>query len=593
MRIVLEAGAWILAEDDDDPEVRLWHNRASGETRTDDDVPNEVSEFLANQGNVQRPQPTEAPQAKSVPFQRQRGVAGGAAAVGPLLPSAVAGAVAAVAAGPQAPAVRQSGYEVGASGAAGGSSVGRGNGTLCRLPERGMDTLRGGGGDYAVVEPAWLQDDLHANPGTDAQMRSCDATIEALPQGDSHDHDVDDEFEAAPPSPPADLPQRPVRKLTPAILARATTQRARHGETPEQLLQRVTHLHLDGKHLTVLGDALHIACSTNCLRVLYLSNNALHEMGPLRPSIEALHLGSNHLWEMGSWSRNLPALQVLDLRENSLELVEGLDKSHSLRELILRGQRPRISTAGHACSLRFSARTLRNIAPALRLLNVSQCALRDLCPLRCLGSLENLDAGENELAEVGSTVAPALRSMPRLRSLRLEGNPFSMRKGRQRSEYRHDVILLTPRLQELDGKGVLRSEHVFLTELGERRQRRLSREGSRDGSKTASGMVATAEVAPPEDPSLGQGQHRRASRSGTGDSSSRMEYQRSASEGLHMSRRSPAAAPLQGKSSGSSEASRLPPLPPGSGGSSSVHGAGSREATMLRPRRQRSHDAFL
>jgi len=278
------------------------------------------------------------------------------------------------------------------------------------------------------------------------------STQSSLPNGDALP-----ETPQHPLTPPADVDTASVRQPNLAMISRAAGQRPRKGETTQDMLTRVTHLHLEDKGLTSLGDLLCSLCPR--LRVLHLSENRLHELGPLRQTMEALNLQANNIWEMESWSSNLPNLEVLDLRENQIKHLSGLNRSFMLRELVLRGQR--------RLGLRFSMRTLRVISSSLRVLDVARNCLEDLSPLACLVHIQRFDASNNALATLDAA-SKAIGAMPGLSWLMLEGNPAC----KTTSRYREEVVLLVDRLQELDNRAVSDTERHFLRELNRRRRQR-------------------------------------------------------------------------------------------------------------------------
>lgn len=261
---------------------------------------------------------------------------------------------------------------------------------------------------------------------------------------------------------PADLASVQPRELTLATLAKGTTQKAKKGESQDHLFARLTHLHLAEKKLTHLGPLVQQKCPM--ARVLYLSDNRLHTIGPLPLGLESLFLQDNDLWETGSWSQKLPNLKALNLSDNRLTRVDGLTKCAGLQELQLRRQR------GSGLSIAPSA--LRVLAGTLRTLDISENRLTDLAPFAGLRCLQRLDAGANALTCV-SAVAPMLQSCPALEYLRLEGNPMAASRS-----YRDDVVVLANRLQELDGKEINNRERIFVHEMSQRRRQRSQSRGS-------------------------------------------------------------------------------------------------------------------
>lgn len=250
------------------------------------------------------------------------------------------------------------------------------------------------------------------------------------------------------------------RELTLPLLAKGTTQKARKGESQNELLARLTHLQLSEKKLSVLGDLVHRTCPG--LRVLYLSENRLHSIGALPAGLESVFLQDNEIWEMSSWSEKLPHLQTLNLNDNRVSLVDGLSSSSRLQELSVRRQRQ-----PDGSQLQFAPGTLAAIGCSLRVLDVAENSLTSLEPLSGLTSLLRLDATRNALASMAA-VTPLLRSARDLRTLKLEGNPLCAAGQR----YRDEVVVQAHNLQELDGKEIGSRERVFVHELSQRRRQR-------------------------------------------------------------------------------------------------------------------------
>lgn len=557
MKVVLEIGAWILVEDDDDAEVRLWHNSTTQETRPYKDIPDEVSEYLSSKKDeaaAESPPPVAANAApkEAVPFRRERGVADSAGAGAPF--QRERGVAAANADNAPVPFKRERGVADSRSGIPGPPAAHQPS----FAGERGGYSANGAGGGQ-------LETDFAMGGGRMMMPQRVDSSSlgRLMPQPES--------FPDLPsPEAPDWLAGAPAREPTLAMLCKGTTMKPKPEESKTSLLQRVTHLQLSDKCLTVLGNIVHKHCPK--LKNLYLSDNQLHTMGSLCHNLEVLVLQSNELWEMGTWSNNLPRLESLDLRDNRFSLVEGLSQSFGLRELVLSGQRG-------PGPLRFQSSTLRAISPGLRSLDIARNGVTDVTPLMFLSRLERLDVSENALGSM-KVVAPALNAMRMLTWLRLEGNPLCQTERR----YRDDVVSISLQLEELDGKTVSRNEKAY---LGQIRQRR----GERDGAVHRGRSRGPS--APPQlrgtDSGNGTPSLNNCS-SPTGQSSMMTQASpaalRSASQPPRQ-RSSSAAKRFAGPrrqltSSGSSSAARLPPLMPSGGG-------GQQEA-VTRPAMPRSHD---
>jgi len=574
VKIVIELGDWMLVEDEDG-ETRVWHNRSTNETRGYDDMPDEVAEQMASDISAReekaapsdglaadatmKPAPSalEAPTAAApaVPFSRQRGLAANASAnAGAALVGARGGDVAAQAA---------------ALGAVTGSETITPRAAAAPLQQ--VSNMRVADDDLPVGLP-WSSDPSDPN-GEWGGDPSAD-----LPVGRPWNGDPPLERTAEPIIEPVlqmpkDLKDAPTREPSIGMLAKATSVRANSGESPEQLLRRITHLHLASKNLTVFGTTAINACMQ--VQVLYLTDNMLHTIAPLHRSIKQLHLQGNDIWETSSWSLDLPQLELLDLRENRLTVVTGFHKSMGLRELKLRGQR--------SGGLSFSDNFLRTTATSVQVLDVARNRLTDVACYQAFRRLQQWDVSENVISYI-DPLAPALSSMPMLRSMHLTGNPLC----RAVPKYRDEVILLTRNLDSLDGKEVLQHERAFLNEL-EKRRRKAGGRGSRSRGPSAPPEMRGAQNA--------QGPRSSAnSPSGAGGQSAAAS-KRSVSEGRRAHSSTP---PASGQNAGRQAAARrpkpdsgyggqppkLPPLPSGPNSASAV---AARIQEGL-PGRQRSFD---
>jgi len=342
------------------------------------------------------------------------------------------------------------------------------------------------------------------------------------------------------------------RVATMAVLFKATKQRQLPDQTKEEFFSRLTHLHMERKGLDGLGDIMGKMCTR--VRVLYLADNRLRAMGPLPPSLEVLQIPGNQLTEMLSWSMELPRLHVLDIRDNRLSAVEGLRSSRHLRELFVSGQQ---------CNnaLKFDPATIATVSNSLQVLDVGRNQLDNLAPLAGLHTLERLDATRNFCRTVES-VAPALRTMPRMLSLAVEGNPLWTEVPKCRDE----LLLLAEKLEELDGKPIQPGEHVFLMELTKRRRARSRSQVENKPMRTGAGKSRSLPPASGHERTI---------------TDARRRY------GDFANATPPPAIPSKADPAAAAGQTRLPPLLPGGMGS---QGGG---ATLQRLGRTRGHDAPL
>jgi hypothetical protein len=169
------------------------------------------------------------------------------------------------------------------------------------------------------------------------------------------------------------------------------------------------------------------------LREIHATQCELRSMTLDNPLLEHVDARSNHL-------RTLPSIQsarlrVLDVRDNGIETLEGLERHTGLRRLRMRSSR--VLRVGDGLGG----------LPDLELLELSRCGLKTLPEqLAGLGCLEHLDLRENLLESLPDSLADvqALRALdltqnrlshlpstfaragvlPELRKLRLGQNPL-------------------------------------------------------------------------------------------------------------------------------------------------------------------------
>lgn len=537
MRIVVEVGDWVLAEDDDG-EVRLWSNGVTGETRSYEDVPKEVEAALSSDDGPPLTQPAaEAPQqphsgANAQPFRRACGV-GAEPAVSS---SALAGSAEA------APFSRQRGLAAATSQH--GSALPEPQGPPKVFGSELLTSTQEYVGSAAVDACQWAEDKSSGGGVLEPEAQT-EATQEQFEHGrPTLESAADKQAPSAEPDPvvtrPANVPELPPREPTQAMLMKATTTRPHHSQSQEQFLAKLTHLHLAERGFTSLGRAFHL-CPR--LKVLNLERNQLQELSGLRPGCEVLHLQGNNVWDLSGWTQHLPSMATLDLAENRLTVLSGLRSSTQLQELSVRGQRSDKPLQLHSPTLLAFSRSLRS-------LNISRNRMTDadFAPVVNLRMLQRLDASGNMLADM-AMLGTVLQALSCLTRLSLEGNPVCwMRKCR-------DLVIVAASecLEELDGKAVQPNERPFLVELHQRRRRRNSSEPPKRGATSPGGSTPTA-LSPTQtrSASVGRGCHPRPPREQPPPPV--MDRNRSRSSSVD-----PAARHYRRKSG---PTTKLPPLPP-------------------------------
>ena len=112
------------------------------------------------------------------------------------------------------------------------------------------------------------------------------------------------------------------------MVLRATSLTKSSKESTEQYLQRVTHLHLQGKRIRKIEN---LSLCTN-LKVLYLYDNQIEEIVNLEFAtiVQYLLLQNNKIKEIPHLP--MPSLRKLYLDENEIEYVSGLEEWQHLRD---------------------------------------------------------------------------------------------------------------------------------------------------------------------------------------------------------------------------------------------------------------------
>lgn len=463
MRVVLELGDWVLAEDDAG-EVRLWSNGVTGESRSYQDVPPEVEAALASDDGppISQPQaqpapalpPKEDPPAPAaVPFRRACGTAAepqaGAVPFKRSCGTSVESKPAA------APAFVASAAAAGAAAAA----------DAARNPA--MDAAPASRSPFPLCPEGYLGDSAAPTaPEDPSYADESEGLHDRTAMLSSASHPIAAETPAeAEPDPevtrPDDLPQWPAKEAIAAMLVKSSSIRQDKKETQDSFLLKLTHAHLGGKSLTSMGQSFQL-CPR--LKVLNLDGNHLQDLRGLRPGTEILKLKGNDVWELCSWTRNLPSLTTLDLAENRLAVFAGFSSSRQLQELSLRSQVSNVPLQLHLPTLKIFFRSLR-------VLDISRNRMTDIDPVSSLMMLQRLDASCNMLGDMPA-VGNVLQRLSQLSWLCLEENPVCwMRKYR-------DLVIIAAQasLEHLDGKDIQANERPFLVQLHSRRQRRNSSE---------------------------------------------------------------------------------------------------------------------
>lgn len=203
-------------------------------------------------------------------------------------------------------------------------------------------------------------------------------------------------------------------------------------QLPVASLPNLTELYLISNKIKAIGAALH---SMPHLTFLELGDNRIRVMEGLDnlPALTSLWLGRNKIAAIDGL-HNLPHLQILSLQSNRITQIP--DMSHlapSLTELYL--SHNGIEAMGHGLS------ALRN----LRVLDLSGNQIVVVEGVEHLVALEEFWANDNMIESL-EAVGEALEGAAGIETVYLEGNPCAKSDG-----YMHDALRLLPdSLSQLD-----------------------------------------------------------------------------------------------------------------------------------------------
>ena len=240
------------------------------------------------------------------------------------------------------------------------------------------------------------------------------------------------------------------RRITLDLVLKSTSLTRSSKESNEQYLQRVTHLHLQGKRLRKIEG---LDQCTN-LKVLYLYDNHIEEIENLEfASIVQYLLLQNNKVKAIPWLP-MPSLTKLNLDENEITTVAGLEGCTKLEELHVAKQRLPPFT-----SLDFDISALDAVGRTLQVLEVSGNAIKRLRPFCILVNLRKLFAADNEVTDL--TEIEAIVGLERLAEAIFLNNPCT-----QDRKYRDYAIgASSDALKTLDGQPIQRHQQVAIRGL--------------------------------------------------------------------------------------------------------------------------------
>ena len=218
-------------------------------------------------------------------------------------------------------------------------------------------------------------------------------------------------------------------------------------ESTEIYLQRVTHLHLQGKRIQKLEN---LDFCLN-LKVLYLYDNLIEKIENLDStlSLQYLQLQNNAITEIPPL--NMPSLTKLYLDDNRIRLCSGLDRCGRLEELHIANQ-----SLPDNISLQFDSTSIAAISRTLMVLEISNTGIEYLAPFMMLQNLRKLLCSNNKIRG-----EEEIREMVALRYLSeadFRGNPCCSLK-----RYRDNTISASSdALELLDEIPVLRCHKIAM-----------------------------------------------------------------------------------------------------------------------------------
>jgi len=248
----------------------------------------------------------------------------------------------------------------------------------------------------------------------------------------------------------ADGKKKGYRRITLDMVLRATSLTRSSKENADQYLQRVTHLHLQGKRVRRIENL--DQCTH--LKVLYLYDNQIEAIENLDFAniLQYLLLQNNNVKEIPHLP--MPQLTKLYLDENEITYVGGLEECTKLEELHVASQRlPSFS------SLQFDPISLEAIGRTLQVLEISNNGIQLLRPFGVLNNLRKLFCANNNVVDV--TEIEAIISLSQLAEATFLGNPCC-----SDLKYRDYAIgASSDALKVLDGVPVQRHQQIAIRGL--------------------------------------------------------------------------------------------------------------------------------
>ena len=218
-------------------------------------------------------------------------------------------------------------------------------------------------------------------------------------------------------------------------------------ESTEIFLQRVTHLHLQGKRIQKLENL--DLCQN--VKFIYLYDNQIERIENLdfALSLQYLQLQNNVITEIPPL--NMPSLTKLYLDDNRIQICSGLERCLRLEELHIANQ-----SLQSNYPLQFDPSSLAAISRTLMVLEISSTGIEFLAPFMILENLRKLLCSNNKIR--GLEEIKEMIALRYLSEADFRGNPCCLSR-----RYRDLTISASSdALEILDEIPVLRCQQIAI-----------------------------------------------------------------------------------------------------------------------------------
>lgn len=252
-------------------------------------------------------------------------------------------------------------------------------------------------------------------------------------------------------------------------LLKRSNRNLRKGESVEDALATITHIHMAESNLTKLEN-MNLFPSAICL---YCYDNQIESLDgveqlDLLEELQAQHNEISEIPELGPF-----VLRKLDLRHNKIGTITGLSQQPDIHELFLSYQRVDRVILPEGC--------LASQCLSLEVLEMASCGLEDLTELRWLENLRELNLSNNKINSFDQLRA-LFSKLRNLDKVDLRDNPIC-----REVKYREKVIIMG-KFYELDGKEILNTQREMLFRMAQRKSTKTP--GKKDQSQKESNPLS-------------------------------------------------------------------------------------------------------